>query len=83
MYLLHEGLDRQARVYFRFLQAQEAARPEEMAKLRRQALATLAVYVSEVEDLRDREGFAWAPFDAQFYADARAYSSQHPSPKTE
>src|SRR5262245_44956547 len=40
IYLLHEGLDRQARVYMRFLRAQDSAQPEEMTELRRQALDT-------------------------------------------
>jgi hypothetical protein len=77
MYLLHEGLDRQARVYMRFLRAQESAQPEQMADLRRQALATLRVYVQEVGDMQAR-GFQWAPIDQELYAFAREYVAAHP-----
>lgn len=75
-YLLHEGLDRQALVYMRFLRAQESAQPEQMAELRRQALATLRVYVQEVADMQAR-GFQWAPIDPQLYAFAREYVAAH------
>ena len=79
-YLLHEGLDRQARVYLRFLQAEDSGDPEQMTQLRRQALATLQVYVQEVADMRDL-GFEWAPFDDQMYASAHDYLNASPGRK--
>ena len=77
MFLVHEGLDRQARVYMHFVQAQESADAERMTDLRRQALGTFRAYVQEVADLQAR-GFDWAPMDATLYAFARDYVATHP-----
>jgi hypothetical protein len=79
-YLLHEGLERQAGVYMRFLQAQDSAQPEQMMHLRRQALATFRVYVDEVADMQAL-GFQWSPIDRQLHTFVVAYLAQHSKEK--
>ncbi len=80
-YLVHDGLDRQAHAYLQFLRTLDAESTEALAKLRRDGLAILKVYVEEVADLRTRHGYTWTPIDRQFYADASDYLAKHQSPK--
>lgn len=76
-YLLHESLNSRAKIYLRFLRAQDSAAPEEMMLLRRNALATLRLYVHEEAELQSR-GLKWAPFDPELYASARDYLARTP-----
>jgi hypothetical protein len=48
-----------------------------MTEMRRQALATLRVYIQEVADMQ-AAGFQWAPMDDQLYTFARDYVAAHP-----
>ena len=77
-YLLHEGFVRQARVYMRFIHAEDSAKPEQITDLRRQALGIFRVYVQEVAYMQ-AQGFQWAPIDSKLDAFAQAYVEAHPS----
>ena len=78
---MHEGYERETQAHFRFLKAQDKGSPEALAKLRRQSLAVLAVYVEEVEWLKVEEGQKWSPLNPQLYAEAKAYLVGNPLQK--
>ena len=76
---MHEGLERQARVYYKFLQVQDSGRVEDTTKLRKEALATFDIYISEADEFRAK-GFKWAPMDRELYESVSAYLKNNPLP---
>jgi hypothetical protein len=79
--LMHEAFARQAQAYYKFLNAEDSGRPEDMAKLRKDGLATLSIYIREADDFR-AHGSKWAPIDRELYDKAAAYLKNHPFPQT-